>query len=91
MTKTLAAAFDYETYYSKTYSIRDLGNYGYTHHEEFDAFLLSVAGQDGFKWCGNPKDFDWGYLDGKILVAHNAGFEQAVTERLVELGICPGI
>jgi hypothetical protein len=88
--KPLAAAFDYETFYSKDYSIRDLGNYGYTHHEQFDAYMLSVAGEDGFTWVGDPKDFDWSYFNGKLLVAHNAGFEAAVTERLVELAICPG-
>lgn len=79
-------AIDYETFYSKDYSVRDLGNYGYTHHPEFDAYLLSVAGED-FEWVGNPKDFDWSILKGALILAHNAGFEYAVSKRLLELGI----
>lgn len=80
-------AYDFETYYSKTYSIRDLGNYAYTHNPEFDAYLLSVVGDDGFEFVGNPKDFDWPLLNGADVIAHNAGFELAVTLRLLELGI----
>lgn len=92
-------AFDYETYYraykkkkkdtAPNYSVSDLGNYGYTHHQEFDAYMLSVVGENGFRWVGNPKDFDWSIIQGAFMVAHNAGFEAAVTERLVELGIAP--
>lgn len=81
--------FDYETYYSKTYSIKDLGNWGYTHHPEFDAYLLTVEATDGYEWAGNPKDFDWKKFDGATMVAHNAGFEEAVTNRLKELAVIP--
>lgn len=82
-------AYDYETFYSKDYSIRDLGNWAYVNHPEFDAFLLSVVGENGFEWVGNPKDFDWMLLNGADMIAHNAGFESAVTERLRELGVVP--
>lgn len=80
-------AIDFETYYSKTYSIRDLGNWAYTHHPEFNAYMLSVAGDDGYEFCGDPKDFDWTKLNGATVIAHNAGFEMAVLIRLIELGI----
>lgn len=91
-------AFDYETFYRDSrkkgaeltnYSIRTLGNWAYMHHPEFDAYMLSVAGSDGFRWVGNPKDFDWSIIQGAFMIAHNAGFETAVTQRLVELGIAP--
>lgn len=82
-------AFDYETFYSKDYSIRGSSNWQYTHHPEFDAFLLAVAGDDGFEWVGHPKDFNWTLLNGAIVLAHNAPFEEAVTNRLKELGIIP--
>ncbi len=82
-------AIDYETYYSKDYGIGLLGNYKYVHDDQFDAYLLSVVGDNGFEWVGNPKDFDWSVLQNQLVVAHNAGFEQAVTSRLVELGIAP--
>lgn len=83
-------AIDYETFYSKEYSVRDLGNWGYTHHPEFDAFMLAVSCEDG-DWVGQPKDFDWSLLEGNLVVAHNAGFEWAVTQRLIELGIIPPV
>lgn len=82
-------AIDFETFYSKEYSIADLGNYGYTHHPEFNAYMLSVAGDDGFEWVGSPADFDWKMLNGQVAVAHNAGFEAAVIARLKELDIVP--
>lgn len=83
-------SFDYETFYSKEYSIRDLGNYAYTHHPEFDAYMLAVACEDG-TWVGNPKEFDWELFKGATVIAHNAGFERAVTDRLIELGLIPAI
>lgn len=85
--KTPIYAYDYETYYSKTYSIRDLGNWAYCHHPEFNAYMLSVSGDNGFEWVGDPKDFDWPRLNGADVIAHNAGFEAAVTTRLCELGV----
>lgn len=84
-------AFDYETYYSKTYSVADLGNYGYTHHPEFDPYMLSVVGDNKFEWVGNPVDFDWNLFNGATLLSHNAGFELAVTTRLQELGKIPQV
>lgn len=84
-------AVDYETFYSKEYGIGLLGNYKYVHDPQFDAYLLSVVGDNGYEWVGNPKDFDWSVLQNQIVIAHNAGFEQAVTTRLVELGIAPDI
>ena len=81
-------SFDYETFYSKDYSIRDLGNWAYTHHPEFEAYMLAVSCDEG-EWVGSPKDFDWELLRGQLVIAHNAGFEQAVTDRLKELGIVP--
>lgn len=87
MIKRPIYAYDFETFYSKTYSIRDLGNWAYTHHPEFNAYMVSVVGDNGFEFCGDPKDFDWSILNGADIIAHNAGFEMAVTIRLLELGI----
>jgi DNA polymerase bacteriophage-type len=80
---------DYETYYSKDYSIKTLGNWAYTHHEQFDPFLLAVSGTNDFEWVGSPRDFEWKRLEGAEIVATNAGFELAVTERLGDLGVAP--
>jgi DNA polymerase I-like protein with 3'-5' exonuclease and polymerase domains len=84
-------SFDFETFYSRDYSVATLGNYGYTHHPEFDPYLLTVEGDNGFEWAGHPKEFEWDRFSGSIVVAHNAGFELAITRRLVELGSIPPI
>lgn len=81
-------AYDFETYYSKEYSIRDLGNYAYCAHPEFDAYMLAVSTDEG-EWVGRPQDFSWELFHGARVIAHNAGFESAVTQRLVELKIIP--
>jgi hypothetical protein len=81
-------AIDYETYYSKEYTIKDLGNWAYVNHPEFDAFMLAVSCEEG-DWVGRPEEFDWTLLNGNLVIAHNAGFEQAVTTRLIELGKIP--
>lgn len=82
------AAIDFETYYSKDYSIMGSTNYQYCHHPEFDAYLVSVYCNE-FQYVGHPKDFDWKKLDGYTLIAHNAAFDQRVFERCQELGIIP--
>src|ERR1035441_4913607 len=80
---------DYETFYhKKDYSIRGSGNWAYTHDPRFDAYMLSVYdGEQG--WVGEPKDFNWDALEGKLLLAHNASFDSSVTRRLAELGTAP--
>ena len=87
-------AVDYETYYVKSkptdpgYSVAKQGNWRYCNDERFDPYMLSVF--DGSNsWVGNPKDFNWEAIRGNLLLAHNAGFDSAVTRRLVELGHAP--
>jgi hypothetical protein len=82
-------AIDFETYYSAEYSVATLGNWAYCQHKEFDPYLLSVAWEDGRTWQGNPKDFDWTSIHNHDWIAHNAGFEWAITNRLRELKIIP--
>src|SRR5690606_758316 len=56
----------------------------------FDCYLISVFdGEDA--WAGHPKDFNWEALEGATLVSHNKGFDEAVYNRLVELGIAPKV
>lgn len=89
MTKILS--LDFETYYSKDYSIAGSSTYQYVHHPEFDAYLLSIWSPE-FQYVGRTKDFkDWNKLDGATFVAHNASFDQRCFERCQELGIIPNI
>lgn len=82
-------ALDFEAYFRKgEYSVKELGNWRYTHAEEFDPFLVSVTdGADS--WVGHPRDLDWSALEGAELVAHNASFERAICARLAEQGKAP--
>lgn len=81
-------AVDFETFYSKDYSIRDLGTYGYCHHEQFDAYLVSIYGYDNdgneIKYVGRPDGYSWGLIADLIWVSHNKGFDSAVYARLRE-------
>jgi|TARA_R110002051_G_scaffold203417_2_gene269826 DNA polymerase len=71
-------ALDYESFYDKACSIRTLGPLGYFSHPDFDAYLMSVVGDDGLKWVGHPKDFDWSLLEGQQVLSHNASFDETL-------------
>jgi len=71
-------AVDFETYYDKECSIRTLGPLGYFSHPAFDAYLVSVVGDDGTKFVGHPKDFVWEQLNGQRVLSHNASFDETL-------------
>ena len=84
-------ALDFETFYSKDYSIVGSSTYQYVHHPEFDAYLVSLWAPD-FSYVGRTDEFkDWAELDGMTFIAHNASFDQRCFERCQELGIIPNI
>lgn len=85
------AALDFETYYSKDYSIQGSSTYQYVNHPEFDPYLVSIWSPD-LSYVGLTKEYpDWKKLDGYTFIAHNASFDQRVFERGQELGIIPDI
>ncbi len=89
ITTPAVLAVDFETYYDRDYSLKKMDAWSYVHHPKFDAYLMSVYGND-FSWVGHPKDFQcWEKLDGALLVAHNAAFDSLVFRRLQEKGIIP--
>lgn len=71
-------ALDFETYYDKRCSIKTLGPRGYFAHPDFDAYMVSVVGDEGTRFCGHPNDFDWSLLKGNRVLSHNASFDQAL-------------
>ena len=48
-------AVDFETYYDKNCSIKTLGTLGYFSHPDFDAYMVSVVGDEGTNFVGDPK------------------------------------
>lgn len=91
MSKQKFAALDFETFYSKEYSIQGSSTYQYVHHPEFDAYLVSIWSPE-HSYVGRTDEFkDWKKFDGYTFIAHNASFDQRCFERCVELGIIPDI
>ena len=71
-------ALDFESYYDKECSISVLGPLGYFSHPDFDAYMVSVVGDDGYVYVGHPKEFDWSILEGNRVLSHNAAFDETL-------------
>lgn len=84
-------ALDFESYYDAKCSVKPLGIHHYVRHPLFDAYLLTVAGDDGFEYCGHPEALDWSRIsgDGTRWVHHNASFDAHILEWLRETGKIP--
>lgn len=83
-------AVDYESFFSKKlkYGLSTMIPESYCAHELFDAYLLSVS--DGKEcWSGHPSEFNWDSLKGRVLLSHNARFDQTVYLELVRRGLAP--
>ena len=77
-------SLDLETFYSRDYSLKNTPTWAYVYSPLFDAYLVSVAGPNGYLWVGHPSKFDWSVLDGKTIVMHNASFDALCLKRMVE-------
>lgn len=84
--KTIAV--DFETYYDKDYSVRDMTIDRYVRDPRFNPYLISVC--DGEEsWAGNPRDFNFDALDGALLVAFNAPFDRRVAAEGARRSVFP--
>lgn len=79
-------AVDFESFYSNDCTTKKLGPIGYFSHPDFDAYLVTVVGDNGFSYVGHPKDFDWLLLNGARVLSHNAAFD----ETLYKFGVAQG-
>ncbi len=79
-------AIDFESYYDSDCSITTLGPRGYFSHPQFDAYMVTVVGDDGFVYAGCPRQFDWSMLNGHVLLSHNASFDESLYLYGVEVG-----
>lgn len=82
------AAIDFETYYDKEYSLKNMTTHEYVWDPRFDAYWVAVDG-DGISYSGPVKEFDFSQLDGYLLGAHNAAFDGLVWHRLQHDGVIP--
>jgi len=81
-------AIDFETFYTSEYSVKKLGHWAYSQDDQFKTYCISIYGNER-AWCGPVDMFDWNWLRGNKVLAHNVGFEKSVIERLVQDGIAP--
>ena len=91
-------ALDFETRYDIDLSVTKLGNKGYADAlcatelggSDDDIYMMSAYDPIIGRWAGWPDDFDWESVrDTDFFVHHNAGFDWAMTQRLVELERIP--
>ena len=84
----LNIGFDTETFYSKEFSVVDLGYWKYARDPRFDCYMISVS--DGAEsWAGHPRDFNFDSLNGNRLVIHNRPFDAEVKAAMEESGKWP--
>ena len=81
-------ALDFETYYTATYSVREMGALLYCRDPRFKCTMVA-AHSPHVKVSCRPEHFPWPQLHGKQIIAHNAGFDKAVFERLKADGVVP--
>jgi hypothetical protein len=79
-------AVDFETFYSRDYSVREMGVHRYVLDPRFDAYLVAIWGPQ-LQWVGHPAEAPWGDIDGQVWVSHNRQFDEAVFVRLQQLGV----
>lgn len=73
----------------------------YCHDKRFNPYLVSIYGpnisdtlpvdENGCQlYVGRPEKFDsWDHIRDRIVLAHNAGFDEVVTMRCQEIGLIP--
>lgn len=84
-------ALDTETFYDKECSVATMGVYHYCRHKDFECYLVTVAGDDGTEYCGQPEDLDWSLFSGPgtTWISHNLSFDGHVVDWMREVGQIP--
>lgn len=83
-------SIDFETFFSTKlkYSLTAQIAEQYVASHLFDPYLISAC--DGATcWAGSPKNFNWGILAGRVVVAHNMRFEKACLKEMEKRGWIP--
>jgi hypothetical protein len=80
-------AIDFESYYDKELSVSTMGAWHYA--RATDIYLVSIAGSDGLRYVGHPKDAPWDQVNGCEWVMHNAAFDLTLLGRLAAGGAIP--
>lgn len=82
-------AFDTETHYTSTYSVK-MGIDAYVNDPRFQCYLVSFWGEKPEdKFVGHPSECPWSNFKDRIWLSHNSRFDRAVLRRLIEVGLAP--
>lgn len=81
-------ALDFETYWAANYSVKELGSLLYCRDPRFRCTMVAAWSPHASISC-RPHSFPWKLLHGRQIIAHNAGFDRAVFERLCTDGVVP--
>ena len=85
----MVVAIDTETYYDKDLSVTTMGVHKYS--RETDIYLVTMAGDNGLRFAGSPKDAPWDEVAGQTWLMHNAGFDLTMIDALIEKGTIPEV
>jgi len=80
-------AIDFESFYSKDCTVGDMGAWHYA--RATDIYLVSIAGDDGTRYVGHPKEAPWEKVHDETWVMHNAAFDLTLLDALIEKAIVP--
>lgn len=75
-------AIDFESFYSKECTVGEMGAWHYA--RATDIYLVSIAGDDGTRYVGHPKDAPWALVNGHDWIMHNAAFDMTLLGCLIE-------
>ncbi len=79
---------DYETAYTRDYSVKKMTVEEYVRDARFDPYLVAIVGPD-VDYVGPPREAPWEKITGHRWISHHQAFDGQVHERAQELGIIP--
>jgi DNA polymerase I-like protein with 3'-5' exonuclease and polymerase domains len=85
----MICSIDFESYYDNDISVSTMGAWHYA--RATDIYLVSMAGDDGLRFVGHPKDAPWDRVGGQTWIMHNAGFDLTLVECLIEKKVIPPV
>lgn len=83
-------AIDTENFWSKKlkYTVRTMLPEAFAAHHLYEFYMVSAS--DGKNsWAGAPEAFSWEALEGRVLVSHNARYDQAIINEAIKRGQIP--
>jgi len=79
----MTLAVDFETDWSRDYTVADMGAWAYCNDPRFNAYLVAFCGSDGWEWVGHPAQAPWAKArEYDRWLSHNVGFDAEVCRAL---------